>query len=89
MRSIKLGEKTYEYEYLSLDLNRIILLCGQDKTADAIDRCADLVRPNIQSTADTADLRSLLGQAIMEDIMGRLSTLKNSPVPSERSPAPP
>lgn len=83
MRTITLGGKPYEYEYLSKDRTTICLMCGLDKQADAVEVCVGLVKPAIPNTQENADLRSDLGMAILGDINGRITSLKNSPAPSE------
>ncbi len=77
-----MGGTPYEYEYLSKDRTTICLLCGQDKQADAVELCVGLVKPAIPNTPENADLRSDLGMAILGDINGRISALKNWPAPS-------
>jgi hypothetical protein len=75
--TIELSGVTYEYTYKSIDLNRITLLMGTDKQAEAMEYCIGLLKVPIpeKSEADSV-LRSVLGQAIFMAISAKFTALK-------------
>ncbi len=73
----------YEYAYKSIDLNRIMGLCAGDKMAEAMEFCADLVKPPLpDDTAERSMIRAAVGQEVMQEISTKIMAIKKSPAAS-------
>ena len=64
-------------------MNRVMLLCGTDKQAEAMDACANMVRPPIENNEQNAILRATVGTQILAELSCEVQELKKSPAASE------